>query len=98
MRQKAAALALFGLVVGCLCTRATLLAVREEGEVVSLAVELAAKEQKARTRSRRFFPLLLRRVGAGPQAWRTLLSTLGTTAALGGIDENATVLCRWWRP
>ncbi len=48
MRQKAAALALFGLVVGCLCTRATLLAVREEGEVVSLAVELAAKEQKAR--------------------------------------------------
>ena len=47
-RQKAAALLLFGLVVGCLCTRATLLAVREEGEVVSLAVELAQKEQKAR--------------------------------------------------
>ena len=41
---------LFGLVVGCLCTRATLMAVREEGEVVSLAVELAQKEQKVQHR------------------------------------------------
>ena len=40
------ALLVFGLLVGCLCTRATLMAVQEEGEVVQLAVELAQKEQK----------------------------------------------------
>lgn len=45
-RRQAAALLLFGLLLGSACTRATLMAVREEGEVVQLAVELAQKEQK----------------------------------------------------
>lgn len=45
-RRQAAALLVFGLLVGSACTRATLMAVREEGEVVQLAVELAQKEQK----------------------------------------------------
>ena len=108
MRQKAAALALFGLVVGCLCTRATLLAVREEGEVVSLAVELAAKEQKARDGVCKcvlgFFSssTLTGTLGharsipqaAGISAW-AIYRWCGQLAAID--DTSLPPLCRWWR-
>lgn len=45
-RRKAYALMAFGLVVGALCTRATLQAVHTEGQVVSLAKELVQQEQQ----------------------------------------------------
>lgn len=45
-RRKAYALMGFGLLVGVLCTRATLQAVHTEGQVVSLAKELVQHEQQ----------------------------------------------------
>ncbi len=45
-RRKAYALMAFGVVVGTLCTRATLQAVHTEGQVVSLAKELVQQEQQ----------------------------------------------------
>lgn len=49
IRQRAWMLLAVGIVVGVACTRATLLAVHQENEVVQLAQEMAASVSQVRT-------------------------------------------------